>query len=305
MTSTAAGLARRSVRHGPQATRTRAIPSPTQERAMYDPTLGRFIARDPLGPAAGLAFYAYASGNPLHYLDPLGLLTVTLSICWEACKCPKAVQPTQAEVEKKFQDDLKKVLGQDVTVKVAWAKPPCYYGRTVNAINKALDATRDAYNDAVDEYNAAQTKEAKAEAQKKVDATGKAYDEQVKVVNKTPNKAGVAKTEIGVDFGSDTEFGGAHRTFGAPEQWVRVYAGYCQSLTTNADYLQYLVNVLLHEIGHLAGLPHRGGKDPATAAMRSNLSDEEIAAWLKGPAEYNKGELEAVRKYLGAVEGQK
>src|SRR5262245_59311001 len=41
---------------------------------MYDATLGRFLQRDPLGPAAGGTSYEYASDNPSLYVDPAGLL---------------------------------------------------------------------------------------------------------------------------------------------------------------------------------------------------------------------------------------
>jgi RHS repeat-associated protein len=40
---------------------------------LYDPNLQRFPNPDPLGFGGGLNFYAYASGNPVSYLDPFGL----------------------------------------------------------------------------------------------------------------------------------------------------------------------------------------------------------------------------------------
>jgi RHS repeat-associated protein len=38
----------------------------------YDPTIGRFIQRDPIGLATGLHQYAYVGNNPTAFVDPLG-----------------------------------------------------------------------------------------------------------------------------------------------------------------------------------------------------------------------------------------
>lgn len=41
----------------------------------YDPALGRYTSSDPIGLAGGLNTYTYASSQPTHYSDPLGLAT--------------------------------------------------------------------------------------------------------------------------------------------------------------------------------------------------------------------------------------
>jgi RHS repeat-associated protein len=46
----------------------------------YHPGLSRFISEDPLGIAAGPNGYAYVKGNPISYLDPLGLWTGQIGV---------------------------------------------------------------------------------------------------------------------------------------------------------------------------------------------------------------------------------
>ncbi|WP_068079637.1 RHS repeat-associated core domain-containing protein [Novosphingobium rosa] len=40
---------------------------------MYDPALGRYLSRDPMGVAGGINLYAYVGNDPLNRADPLGL----------------------------------------------------------------------------------------------------------------------------------------------------------------------------------------------------------------------------------------
>src|SRR5207244_6106794 len=40
----------------------------------YDPTIGRFIQRDPIGMDGGMNLYAYVNANPVNFTDPMGTL---------------------------------------------------------------------------------------------------------------------------------------------------------------------------------------------------------------------------------------
>lgn len=39
----------------------------------YDPDVGRFITKDPIGFTGGVNLYGYAGNNPYTYIDPVGL----------------------------------------------------------------------------------------------------------------------------------------------------------------------------------------------------------------------------------------
>ncbi|MCK4401360.1 RHS repeat-associated core domain-containing protein [bacterium] len=44
-----------------------------KKRKLYDPTVGRFISKDPLGMIDGPNMYAYVNNNPVNLIDPWGL----------------------------------------------------------------------------------------------------------------------------------------------------------------------------------------------------------------------------------------
>lgn len=46
----------------------------SQLMAGYDPQLGRWLSRDPIGEEGGINLYGYVGGQPFKYSDPLGLV---------------------------------------------------------------------------------------------------------------------------------------------------------------------------------------------------------------------------------------
>jgi RHS repeat-associated protein len=46
----------------------------------YDPTIGRFLQRDPIGYLDQMNLYSYVKNNPVNYLDPLGLWYVDINV---------------------------------------------------------------------------------------------------------------------------------------------------------------------------------------------------------------------------------
>jgi RHS repeat-associated protein len=49
----------------------------------YDPQLGRWLSRDPIGEEGGINLYGYVGNDPLNYVDPLGLF----QFCYHLYRC--------------------------------------------------------------------------------------------------------------------------------------------------------------------------------------------------------------------------
>lgn len=61
----------------------------------YDPAIGRFLTRDPIGYAGGINLYAYCQNGPINYADPYG--TFRLSV-------PKPIQDVVDTIETGVED---------------------------------------------------------------------------------------------------------------------------------------------------------------------------------------------------------
>ncbi len=67
----------------------------------FDPKIGRFISRDPLGPAGGVNLYSYVNNNPINRVDLLGLYSNTIPFT-NLPVIPGL--PTNKDVEQKLKD---------------------------------------------------------------------------------------------------------------------------------------------------------------------------------------------------------
>jgi RHS repeat-associated protein len=52
----------------------------------YDPLTGRWLTKDPIGRHGGMNFYAYVGGNPIAYVDLMGLAECDIAIAEELMK---------------------------------------------------------------------------------------------------------------------------------------------------------------------------------------------------------------------------
>jgi len=76
----------------------------------YNSSISRWLSRDPLAVGQTLQVYNYAIGNPLVYVDPLGLKGVTTEECLDVYSdCMKAAQ-------RMFRADLQKAVGGGLVI---------------------------------------------------------------------------------------------------------------------------------------------------------------------------------------------
>jgi RHS repeat-associated protein len=53
----------------------------------YDPKVGRFLSKDPVGFAAGPNYYTYVLDNPVNRVDPSGMYQCTYAIATHTMSC--------------------------------------------------------------------------------------------------------------------------------------------------------------------------------------------------------------------------
>lgn len=74
----------------------------------YDPGMGRWLNRDPIGEAGGINLYAMASNTLLHHLDLLGLKSISVSYdLAEDIDAPWGTGATDVDSWQEILNDLK------------------------------------------------------------------------------------------------------------------------------------------------------------------------------------------------------
>jgi RHS repeat-associated protein len=83
----------------------------------YDPETGRFLQADPIGYLAGMNVYAYVGGDPVNFVDPLGL---------EGCDfaCRQKNQEARAAARSLALDALHFWATRETALWPAWWTPP-------------------------------------------------------------------------------------------------------------------------------------------------------------------------------------
>jgi len=97
----------------------------------YDPAKGRYIESDPIGLAGGINTYSYVNGNPVNWVDPLGLEICAangqLKTCTDGMRPPPQGTPLNGPLSP---------IGVATTVAEA-AAAACPVGRGAQVANKA------------------------------------------------------------------------------------------------------------------------------------------------------------------------
>jgi RHS repeat-associated protein len=93
----------------------------------YDPAGGRYITQDPIGLAGGVNLYGYVGGEPLFYVDPLGLSPFDWAQkAYDWFDKAKTAKETKEKVDavKSIKNDLKKTRELNEKVLTCTAAQP-------------------------------------------------------------------------------------------------------------------------------------------------------------------------------------
>lgn len=115
----------------------------------YDVNTGRYIQTDPIGLAGDDNPYAYAGGNPLRYVDPLGLklrCVGTKSFCEAVAKALAKIESKKqgaAQISKLRQSEFDNIITQ--AMPRHGVRPQCTLVGGENSVNQAQVSPGDAY----------------------------------------------------------------------------------------------------------------------------------------------------------------
>jgi RHS repeat-associated protein len=73
----------------------------------YDPVMGRWLSRDPIGEEGGLNLYEYVNSNPVNYIDPTGELPVLIPIIIWSARLAPLIPPAVQLLSRNSQNVLR------------------------------------------------------------------------------------------------------------------------------------------------------------------------------------------------------
>ncbi|MBI3560323.1 MAG: RHS repeat-associated core domain-containing protein [Gammaproteobacteria bacterium] len=95
----------------------------------YDPLTGRYLSEDPIGVNGGMNLYAYVNGNPVNWIDPYGLWSISDPSTWSPI--PQPVVDFAACFGDAISGGLTKMFRdwRDTNKYVDFCSDPCSYGK--------------------------------------------------------------------------------------------------------------------------------------------------------------------------------